>query len=44
MPNKKDKKKSVPANTSAEEKLEEGLTLILSALPRLIVRWIKKKK
>ena len=36
-------KKSVSADTSAEEKLEEGLALILSALPTLIIRWLKKK-
>jgi len=28
----------------AEEKLEKGLALILSALPTLLIRWIKKKK
>ena len=27
----------------AEEKLEKGLTLILSALPSLLIHWIKKK-
>ena len=37
------KKKPPQKDTTAEEKLEEGLTLILSALPRLIIRWIKKK-
>ena len=36
-------KKSAPADTTAEEKLEQGLALILSALPTLIIRWLKKK-
>ena len=43
MPSKKDKNETATADTSAEEKQEEGLTLILTALPQLIIRWIKKK-
>ena len=35
--------KSAHVDKTAEEKLEEGLALILSALPTLLIRWLKKK-
>ena len=37
------KNKSAPAADSTEQQLEEGLALLLSALPKLIIRWLKKK-
>lgn len=38
-------KKNLPVSPDdlAEQQLEEGLTLILSALPRLLIRWLKTK-
>jgi len=37
------KKKHSRSAGNTEDKLEEGLTLILTALPKLLIRWMKKK-
>jgi len=39
------RKEKVPFNIeNAEERLQQGLSLILSALPELLFRWLKKEK
>ena len=37
------KKKSSTTGSSAEKKLEKGINLIVSAMPKLIICWLKKK-